>query len=89
MITVQNLLESMQLIYAFTAVLFTYRVVKGPSIFDRVIAVDALSYDLIVFIALLALYFRQPMITLCIVPIALWAYILDLYVSWYYIEKTK
>ncbi|MEM1628551.1 MAG: monovalent cation/H+ antiporter complex subunit F [Desulfurococcaceae archaeon] len=82
-------LEIFVAIYLSTAVIFVFRAIRGPTIFDRVLAIDALSYDLTVFMALIALYTNRHVLAVCMIPIALWAYALDVYVSWYMEHKTR
>lgn len=69
------------ILYLFSAIMFLVRVVRGPTIFDRIAAVDALSYDLTVFMALVAFYVGRPLAATPMVLIALWAYALDIYIS--------
>ncbi|MEM1651307.1 MAG: monovalent cation/H+ antiporter complex subunit F [Zestosphaera sp.] len=83
MLDVTKVLEIAIFAYAVSMVMFFVRILRGPTIFDRVIAVDALSCDLAVFMALIALYTGNPHIAFPMIFIALWAYVLDLYVSKY------
>ncbi|MEM2397889.1 MAG: monovalent cation/H+ antiporter complex subunit F [Ignisphaera sp.] len=83
MINIAWVLEAAILIYMVSMVIFLVRILRGPTIFDRVIAVDALSCDLTVFMALIALYTENTYIAFPMIFIALWAYVLDLYVSKY------
>lgn len=80
-IVTQFVIEFVITIYIISAIMFFISIVKGPTIFDRVIAIDALSYDLTVFIALIALYIARPFTAMPMVLIALWTYALDLYIS--------
>lgn len=82
-----KLLEVFVAIYLIAAALFIVRVIRGPTLFDKLIAVDSLSYDLSVFMALIALYTGRHILAVCIVAIALWAYALDVYISWYVVEQ--
>lgn len=83
MLNITWMLEAVILIYIASMVIFLVRILRGPTIFDRVIAVDALSSDLTVFMALIALYTENTYIAFSMIFIALWAYVLDLYVSKY------
>lgn len=74
-------IEIVIIVYIVSAAIFFVRIVKGPTIFDRVVAIDALSYDLTVFMALIALYTARPFIAVPMILVALWAYALDLYIS--------
>lgn len=84
---VTKLLEVFVAVYLVAAALFVVRVVRGPTLFDKLIAVDSLSYDLSVFMALIALYTGRHVLAVCIIAIALWAYALDAYISWYIVEE--
>ena len=70
-------------IYLLAFVLYTLRMVKGPSLADMVIAVDALGYDLAVFLLALAILFRSPLLVAVPIVLALWVYALDIYVAKY------
>ena len=70
---------------AFT--LYIVRIVKGPTVFDMALAVDCLAFDLAVFIALLSLYYDTPFLIAGAIALALWAYILDIYISKYFLTK--
>lgn len=69
------------LVYMVSAFIYIARVIRGPTLYDRVLAIDALSYDLTVFMALLAYYTRQFYVATPIIIVALWGFALDLYVS--------
>ncbi len=80
---ITRVVEVVILLYLVSAVMFLIRTVKGPTIFDRVLAVDALSYDLAVFMSLLALYLGEPLLAVSVVILTLWIYTLDIVVSKY------
>lgn len=67
--------------FASSVSLYTIRLVKGPTIPDMILAVDCISYDLSLFMALLAIYFRSPFLIVGAISLALWAYALDLYAA--------
>ncbi|MEM4470470.1 MAG: monovalent cation/H+ antiporter complex subunit F, partial [Desulfurococcaceae archaeon] len=56
---------------------------KGPTIPDMVIAVDALSYDMAVLLAVLSVLFKSPILISCAIVLMLWAYALDVYMAKY------
>ncbi|MEM1720453.1 MAG: monovalent cation/H+ antiporter complex subunit F [Desulfurococcaceae archaeon] len=74
-------------LYLVAVVLYTIRLVKGPTIPDMVLAVDCLSYDLAVFLMALSLYYGTPFLVTPPLMLALWVYLLDVYVSKYLISK--
>jgi len=71
------------LVYIVTSVMYIARLVRGPTIPDRVLALDALSYDLAVFLALLSLLLQKPVMVFTIIPLVLWIHAIDIYVSKY------
>ena len=68
-------------IFLASASLYVARLIKGPTIPDMILAVDCLSYDISLFMALLAIYFRSPFLVVGAISLALWAYALDLYAA--------
>jgi len=74
-------------IYLTAFTLYVVRAVKGPNIADIVLAIDCLSYDLAVFLTLLAVYFRSAYLVSGAIILALWAYLLDLYVAKYLVSR--
>ena len=70
-------------IYITAFLLYIVRALKGPTIPDIVLAIDALSYDLAAFLAILAIYLKAPILIPCAIVLALWIYALDVYVAKY------
>lgn len=70
-------------IFIISIILYTIRLLKGPTIPDMVIAIDALSYDMAVFLAVLSILFKSPILISCAIILMLWAYALDIYVAKY------
>ncbi|MGC8982963.1 MAG: monovalent cation/H+ antiporter complex subunit F [Desulfurococcaceae archaeon] len=70
-------------LYVLAVVLYTFRLVRGPTIPDAVLAADCIAYDLAVFLTALALYYKTPFMIAPPIMLALWAYLLDIYVSKY------
>ncbi|PUA34050.1 MAG: pH regulation protein F [Zestosphaera tikiterensis] len=74
-------------VYLLAFLLYVVRAVKGPTIPDMVLAVDALSYDLAAFLAILAVVFKIPILIPVAIVLALWIYALDIYVAKYLESK--
>lgn len=74
-------------VFIASIILYLIRALKGPTIPDMVIAIDAVSYDIAVFLAVLAVYFRSPILIPCVIVLMLWAYALDIYVAKYLESK--
>ena len=70
---------------AFT--LYIVRVVRGPTIPDMVLAIDCLSFDLAVFIALLSIYYATPFLIMGALLLALWAFLFDIFIAKYLVRK--
>ncbi len=68
-------------LFIVASLLYFIRVVKGPTLPDIVLAVDVLSYDLAVFIVLFSMLCGSPFLAVGALPLVLWAYLLDMYVS--------
>jgi multicomponent Na+:H+ antiporter subunit F len=73
-------------VYLIATVLFLIRALKGPTIPDHVLGVDLLSYNLAVLFIILGVFFREPILIITAIPLALWIYALDIYVA-KYLEK--
>ncbi len=70
---------------AFT--LYIIRLVKGPSVPDIVLAIDCLSFDLAVFMALLSVFYGTPYLVFGSILLALWAFLLDIFVAKYLLRR--
>lgn len=70
---------------AFT--LYAIRAIKGPTIPDIILAIDALSFDVAAFMIILSIYFSSPFLIPGAIVLAVWAYVLDIFVAKYYEKK--
>ncbi|MDK6028506.1 monovalent cation/H+ antiporter complex subunit F [Ignisphaera sp. 4213-co] len=70
-------------IFTVSIILYSIRFFKGPTIPDMVISVDAISYAMAVFLTVLAVIFKSPILIPCAIVLMLWAYALDIYVAKY------
>ena len=48
------------LFYVAAFLLYTVRIVRGPTVSDMIITIDALSYDLAAFLVVLSILFKSP-----------------------------
>jgi len=69
--------------YIVAFLLYIVRIVRGPTVPDMIIAVDALSYDLAAFLVVLSILFRSPIMIPSALVLVLWVYALDIYVAKY------
>lgn len=83
---VNILLLSILPIFIAAYTLYLVRVIKGPTLPDRVLAVDAFFFDVTVFIAVIGIILKQPYMMVTAIIFALWAYALDVYIA-KYIER--
>ncbi len=81
--TVITMLIATLPIFITAYILYLIRAVKGPTIADTVLAIDAFFFDVTVFVAVLGLIFKQPIMMVVAIVFALWAYALDVYVAKY------
>ncbi|MEM1623734.1 MAG: monovalent cation/H+ antiporter complex subunit F [Sulfolobales archaeon] len=70
-------------IYVVSFLLYVVRVIKGPTIPDRVLAVDSLGYDLAAFMVVLSILLKSPLMVVSGLALALWVYAFDIYVAKY------
>ncbi len=80
---VSSVLAALIPAYVASFLLYVVRVVKGPTIPDRVLAVDALGYDLAAFMVVLSVFLKSPFMVVCGLALALWVYAFDIYVAKY------
>lgn len=74
-------------IYIVSMILYTIRAIKGPTLPDSVIAIDALSYVLGVLLITFSIYLQSPILIPCAIVLMLWVYALDVYVAKYLESK--
>jgi len=70
-------------IYMAAFILYAVRAVKGPTIPDMVLAIDAMTFDLAAFLVVLSIFFKSPILIPVAIVLALWIYALDIYVAKY------
>ncbi len=71
-------------LYIVAFILYVVRGVRGPTVFDSTISIDALCYDVAAFMVILSVYFRSYLLLGSGILMALWAYILDVVIARYY-----
>ncbi|MFA4647360.1 monovalent cation/H+ antiporter complex subunit F [Pyrococcus kukulkanii] len=74
-------------IFSLAIIMYLIRAVKGPTIPDIVLAIDCIGYDLAAFMGILSLYFKSPYLISGAIVLALWSYLLDIYVSRYLLRE--
>lgn len=82
-----SLLAAASSLYLAAVALYAYRALRGPTIPDVVLAVDCMSYDLAVFLVILSIYNRSPIMVSPAILLSLWAYLLDVFVSKYLVSR--
>ncbi|MGB9828070.1 pH regulation protein F [Thermosphaera chiliense] len=83
---VQSLIIIFLPFYLAAIVLYLIRGIKGPTIGDQVLAIDSMTYDLAALLVILGLFFKEPVLIVTAIPLALWIYSLDIYIA-KYLEK--
>jgi len=75
-------------IYLVSFVLYLVRVFKGPTISDTVLAIDCVSFETIVFMAMFAIFFKSLLLIPVVILLSVWTYALDVFVA-KYLEKKE
>lgn len=70
-------------LYILAFILYLIRGVRGPTVFDSVISIDAMCYDIAAFMVILSIYLSSYLMLGIAVLMALWAYILDIVIARY------
>jgi len=74
-------------LFSIAMVVYSIRVLTSRTIPDAVLAVDALSIDLLVILVLIALYYKSPMLLIGVIPLAAWVFLLDVLVARYLMRQ--
>ena len=74
-------------LYVVAFIVYAIRAFRGPSVVDVILAVDCLSFDVAAFMAILAVYFKSVFLVSGAIILALWAYLLDIYVAKHLVTK--
>jgi multicomponent Na+:H+ antiporter subunit F len=80
---VTTYLTMLMIPYLVAFLLYMIRIIKGPTLPDRVLATDALGYDLAAFMTILTIVLRSPILIVSGVVLILWIFSLDIYVAKY------
>ncbi|MEM2005513.1 MAG: monovalent cation/H+ antiporter complex subunit F [Zestosphaera sp.] len=67
--------------YVASFLLYVIRLIRGPTLPDRVLTIDSLGYDLAAFMVVLSILLRTPVVAVSGLVLALWIYALDIYVA--------
>ncbi|NJE08024.1 pH regulation protein F [Thermococcus sp. M39] len=74
-------------LYLLAFIIYGVRAFKGPTVVDIILAVDCLSFDIAAFMAILAVYFKSAFLISAAITLALWAYLLDIYIAKHLVSK--
>ena len=75
-------------IYLISIVLYLIRAFKGPTISDTVLAIDCVSFGIIVLMAIFAIFFQSLLLIPVVILLSVWTYALDVFVA-KYLEKKE
>ncbi|MEM0002539.1 MAG: monovalent cation/H+ antiporter complex subunit F [Desulfurococcaceae archaeon] len=81
-----EIILAISIIYTIAIALLTVIALKGPTLGDQVLAIDTITYATVVLMVLFSVFFKEPILTVVAIPLALWIYALDIYVA-KYLEK--
>ncbi|RKZ01358.1 MAG: pH regulation protein F [Candidatus Hydrothermota bacterium] len=76
-------------LYLSAIVIYAIRAIRGPTVPDIILAVDCISFDIAAFMAVLAIYFKSVFLIGAPIILALWAYLLDMYVAKLLVSKEE
>ncbi len=71
-------------LYIIAFILYVARGIRGPTVFDSVISIDAMCYDIAAFMVILSVFLNSYLLLGVAVLMALWAYMLDIVVARYF-----
>ncbi len=71
-------------LYIVAFILYVIRGIRGPTVFDSVISIDAMCYDVAAFMVILSVYYSSYVLLGIAILLALWAYMLDIVIARYY-----
>ncbi|ACJ16513.1 Hypothetical Na+/H+ antiporter MnhF subunit [Thermococcus onnurineus NA1] len=74
-------------LYLLAFVIYAIRAFRGPTIPDIILAIDCMSFDIAAFMAILAVYFKSVFLISGAITLALWAYLLDIYIAKYLVSR--
>ncbi len=74
-------------IFMVSSIQYFLRLLRDPSIPDMVLAIDLLAYDLSVLMVLLSILSSSPYLAIGALPLILWTYLLNIYVSKYLVKR--
>jgi multicomponent Na+:H+ antiporter subunit F len=80
---VDSLLALLVGLFMASLAISSYRLIMGPTIPDRVLALDIVSYGLAVIMALLAVIVGSPYLIVISFSLALWFFIGSIYIARY------
>ncbi|ANF22475.1 monovalent cation/H+ antiporter complex subunit F [Thermococcus piezophilus] len=85
--TFMTLMKLIIPLYIAAFIIYAVRAFRGPTVVDIILAVDCLSFDVAAFMAILAVYFKSVYLVSGAIILALWAYLLDIYVAKYLVSR--
>ncbi len=84
---VEYILTAGLTLYTIAMIIYSYRALKGPTVSDTVLVIDALTVDLAVLFLLLTLYYRCQYLAIAVIPLTAWVFILDVIVAKYLVRR--
>jgi multicomponent Na+:H+ antiporter subunit F len=78
-----DLILALVIVYVAAILLLSIVALRGETIGDQVLAIDVITYTSLVLLSLIAIYLKQPLLIVLLIPLALWVYALDIYIAKY------
>jgi len=80
---IETIIRASLIIYFISVLLYVIRLLRGPSIPDMVLAIDAITYSFITIFILLVLILNIPLLVTCAMVLSLFVYVLNIYIAKY------
>jgi len=74
-------------IYLASILIQSVRVLRGPAVPDSVLALDTIVFSTLVLMMIISIYYENPYLSIGVLPLAAWTFLLDIVVSRYLIRK--
>lgn len=80
---IDTIITALLVPFVVTVLISLYRLVTGPTIPDRILAIDVMSYSLAVIMGLVAVLLESSYLIVISFTLALWYYVGSLYIARY------
>jgi len=83
----EQYLTPLIVIYLTSILIQAVRVLRGPTVPDSILALDTIVFSALVLMMIISIYYENPYLSIGVLPLAAWIFLLDIVVSRYLIRK--